>query len=266
MSKLVLPAELQTLVGAAQFEADQMGKSGTQVFRVAGAESLPCYLKVGTLHLIQHLNDEKERLLWLQGRLPVPQVLYYGEAHSKAYLLLSEIPGKISCAEVFQVDLPRLVQKLAHSLRMIHNLPLAGCPFDRRLPVMLAQAKFHIESGQVDESDFDDELLGLSAETVFQQLLTQQADLDSEDLVFTHGDFCLPNVLLDQFSYEVTGFIDWGRAGVADRYQDLALATCSLEYNWGAEWVELFFAEYGIPAPKINRPKVEFYRLLDEFF
>lgn len=243
-----------------------MGESGTQVFRVAGAALLPSYLKVGAFHLINQLNAEKERLFWLQGRLPVPQVLYYGEAHSKAYLLLSEIPGKISCAEVFKVDLPRLVKNLARSLRMIHNLPIADCPFDHRLPNVLAQAKFHIENGLVDESDFDDERVGLSAETVFQQLLTRQTSLAPQDLVLTHGDFCLPNVLLDPFSYEVTGFIDLGRAGVADRYQDLALATRSLAYNWGTEWVEMFFAEYGIPAPQINWPKVEFYRLLDEFF
>ena len=34
---------------------------------------------------------------------------------------------------------------------------------------------------------------------------------DEEDLVFTHGDYCLPNVIID--GEEVAGFVDWGRAG-----------------------------------------------------
>lgn len=64
-----------------------------------------------------------------------------------------------------------------------------------------------------------------------------------EDLVFTHGDPSLPNVILEasELTGFVTGFVDVGRAGVGDRYRDLALAARSLAYNWGEAWVPLFF-------------------------
>jgi aminoglycoside 3'-phosphotransferase-2 len=63
---------------------------------------------------------------------------------------------------------------------------------------------------------------------------------------------------------QVTGFVDCGRAGIADRYQDLALASRSIESNLGSRWSEAFFVNYGLPDP--DGSKLDFYRLLDEFF
>ena len=61
----------------------------------------------------------------------------------------------------------------------------------------------------------------------------------------------------------IAGFVDVGRAGVSDRYRDLALAARSIEYNLGSEYVAPFFATYGVePDPR----RTAFYRLLDEFF
>lgn len=77
----------------------------------------------------------------------------------------------------------------------------------------------------------------------------------------THGDACLPNFMLDGAAF--TGFVDCGRAGVADRYQDLALICRSIEYELGAQWLAPFFRHYGLDT--VDQARLNFYRLLDEF-
>lgn len=80
-----------------------------------------------------------------------------------------------------------------------------------------------------------------------------------------NGDYCLPNIIVSNGN--LSGFIDWARAGVADRYQDLALAARSPRHNMGPrghELASLFFQEYGMKH--VDFRKLHYYILLDELF
>jgi aminoglycoside phosphotransferase len=252
-----LPRELAALTGAETWQAISTGCAAAYVFRIGSR-----YLKIDVRGGPNSLLAEKERLEWLRGRLPVPAVLYYGTDAMHEYLLLSEIEGIMACDQAWREDMVGLVRLLAQGLRRVHSVDIASCPFDERLDRKLAAARERVEKGLVDEMDFDAERQGRRAGDLYEELLRTRPP--SEDLVFTHGDFCLPNILIDRQHARISGLIDWGRAGIADRYQDIALAARSLNYNFGPGLEPLLFADYGLTA--LDRQKLDFYRLLDELF
>jgi aminoglycoside phosphotransferase len=65
--------------------------------------------------------------------------------------------------------------------------------------------------------------------------------------VLIHGDFCLPNVLVDEGG-RLTGLVDVGRSGLADPRDDLAAGLWTLHYNFGHGYGPQFLRSYGAPA------------------
>lgn len=257
---LNLPVDLAQRLTGYHCHQITWGKSAAVVYRLTQQYAPTLYLKSAPNHPITDLYGEKQRLEWLADLLPVPQVYYYSQEQERTYLLLSEIPGINASDRVYQNEIPQLVKLLAQGLSLIHRLPIKDCPFDHTLDAEIARASYRTKQGLVDESDFDDERLGRSAKELFTELLADRPA--SIDLAFTHGDYCLPNVIIHEG--HLSGFVDLGAAGVGDRYRDLALAARSLAWNFGQECVPLLFQEYGINQPDLE--KLEYYELLDQFF
>ena len=88
--------------------------------------------------------------------------------------------------------------------------------------------------------------------------------------VFSHGDYCLPNVFLKDD--KVNGFIDLDRAGVGDKWNDIALCYRSLKHNFDGTYggkvykdfnPDMLFEVLGIEP---DWEKIRYYTLLDELF
>jgi len=61
---------------------------------------------------------------------------------------------------------------------------------------------------------------------------------------FIHGDFCLPNIILNNWKF--SSFIDVGLAGVGDRHIDIYWLLWSLNHNLGTDkYTEYFLELYG---------------------
>jgi aminoglycoside 3'-phosphotransferase II len=254
-----LPASLEPLVAGYRFERVSIGQSGVDVFRLTHEENPTLFLKCTLDSASAELHAEAERLRWLSERAPVPRVIALVSESLHIYLLMRALPGR-SAAEIGPQRVRAAATGLATALRRLHAQPITGCPFDERLATRIERAAERAGAGLVDEADFDPERQGRRAADLLEQL--QRERPEEEELVLTHGDACLPNVIFEGNRF--TGFVDCGRAGIADRYQDLALAERSIIRNWGAEWVPLFFQTYGLVKP--NRSKLAYYCLLDEFF
>lgn len=262
-----LPMEVQGLLTGFSWRQVTIGKSNAKTYRLEQNGYPSYFLKVApAAHIaplqssISPLLEEHRVLTWLKGKLPVPAVAYYTEEGGQAYLLTTALSGRDAASLKGALPPTELVSLLGKGLRTIHNLTIAGCGLDRSLDWAMAAAQENTALGLVDESDFDPERLGRSAQEVLKEVMATRPV--HEDLVFTHGDYCLPNVIIDVAA--VSGYVDWGRGGIGDPYRDIALAVRSIRYNLGPGLEEAFFAAYGLAHP--NWRKIAFYQLLDEFF
>jgi aminoglycoside phosphotransferase len=167
-----IPRELSHIIGDAVWEKDTIGCSDSSIYRLKGiAGGGNAYLKAQRKTHIDDLKREKDILNWLQDRLPVPEVLYFDELDEIEYLLMTEIPG-LNCAhEGFRRDPEEPVKTLAKDLRMIHDLDISECPFNRNLDIALNEALQRVEAGLVDEDDLRPENMGRKGRDIYEELV-----------------------------------------------------------------------------------------------
>jgi aminoglycoside phosphotransferase len=260
------PPALRAMLAEASWRAETIGMSGAGVWRIEAPGRAPRYLKRAVGPRMRELHEERERLDWLRDRLPIPAVEGWAEDGDGAWLLLSAAPGVMAQDANALCGVPTLVRALGEGLRRIHDVPIAACPFVMRLGVRLARATWNIAAGLVDEPDVR-AIHGASSVDLLHRLEATRPPEPTEDLVFVHGDYCLPNILIaseGSLSPRVAGLLDWGRAGVSDRYQDLAIGARSLRHNLGSGWESTFFEAYGLADP--DPVRMAYYEALDELF
>ena len=224
---------------------------------------------------IEKFCEEADRevaiLRWLNGKLPVPEVWCRGQKDEKNYLMMSKLSGKMSCDEEYMRQPEVLAEALAKGLKMLWNVDISDCPYSSNLDEKLRMAKYNVENGLVDVENVEPDTFGPEGFENPQALLDWLvANRPEEELVFSHGDYCLPNVFLQDG--KVCGFLDLGKAGVADKYQDISLCYRSFLHNYDGKYgggnygevnPEIIFEKLGI---KPDWEKIKYYILLDELF
>jgi aminoglycoside 3'-phosphotransferase-2 len=262
-----LPDGVAAIVGALDWQPVDGGRSASEVWRATRADGTTVYLKMaapaGPGDGSELLRAEHDRLQWLAGRLPVPEVVAWADDHEtgQVHLVTTALSGHPASSDEHRGDVETLIRALASGLRAVHALPVEGCPFDTRLDVRLAEAEARVAAGLVDEDDFEPAYRRYTASRLFE-LLTASRPSGDEDVVVVHGDYSLANVLLDGDT--IAGYLDVGRLGVADRYVDLAVAARDIANLISPHALGPFFDAYGIDQPELL--KLDFYVLLDEFF
>jgi aminoglycoside 3'-phosphotransferase-1 len=259
---IALPASMTPLVTDSVWARDIVGESGDAVYRLhrpGGGADL--YLKHGAGDCALDLAGEMVRLRWLGDHVPVPVVRQFIAIDEEAWLLMTALPGRTAhqMLEAHPAERPAIVEALVAFLHRLHAIPIERCPFNSDHRLRLGEARWRLDAGLVDIEDFDTERHGWSAEQVWAAM-TELLPF-APDPVVTHGDFSLDNVIFADGA--VIGCIDVGRAGIADRYQDLAILwNCLGEF--GPALQAHMFASYGLAAPDAN--KVRFHLMLDELF
>ena len=169
------------------------------------------------------------------------EVLAYHSAEQD-WLLTAQLRGEDCTQETYLADPKRLCELLAAKLRELHDHPFANCPVPDRISGYIQTATDNYTRGVFDPSYLPTHLQHLSATEAFALLCEGKSMLRCDTLL--HGDYCLPNILLDGWVF--SGFIDLGNGGVGDRHIDLFWGAWTLAFNLGTDaYRARFFDAYG---------------------
>ena len=263
-----LPETIAKMIQDEKYEKDDIGMSGSSVM-----------IFQDKVLKIQEHNEEAENeygmLLYLQGRLPVPQVYAWEKENGTAYLLMEKCAGEMACSEKYMNDPVRQCKLLSAGLKKMWNTDISDCTFDQSLSRKLSQAEYNVKNGLVDLDNVEPETFGENGfKDPYELLEWLCRNRPVEEPVLSHGDYCLPNIF--GTGENVTGYIDLGRSGVGDKWCDIALCYRSLSHNYSGKYQKnnknnfcsehdemLLFHELGI---KPDWEKIRYYILLDELF
>ncbi len=259
-----IPESIKAHIEGKPYSLDKMGMSGAKIL---------CYdnmvLKIEPSG--EEAYQEYERMLWLKGKLPVPEVLCHEVKEDTSYLLMSRMPGEMACSDKYYREPKELVRLLAEGIQMLWQIDVCDCPFLNNTENKLRLAEIQVKNGWCDLENAESGTYGEDGfrgpEELLEWLKTHQPE---EELVFSHGDYCLPNLFFENGG--VSGFIDLGNCGIADKYQDIALCYRSLKHNLNGKYgrrvnteirAERLFEELGLEP---DWEKINYYILMDELF
>lgn len=207
------------------------------------------------------LELEYQNLSWLKGRLPVPEVIEWHSGNEYDYLLMTEISGCMLCEGAYLKGPELTVSVMAKGLKLLQSIDIRDCPLKNGLGIKLRDAAENIRLDRVDTDDWEEDNTRFETPEELLDYLTANKP-EHEDLVFSHGDYCPANIFGN--GAEVSGFIDTGRAGIADRWQDIALCLRSLWHTFGTDkYDSMLLEQIGV---KPDKAKLDYYILLDELF
>jgi kanamycin kinase len=179
----------------------------------------PAFLKIGKRG---SLEREVRITEFLHRHHVAPGIIAYASDLDNDYVLSEAIPGEDGTSGVHLDNPVKLAGVLGEYVRMLHSLPTEGCPYANRTSEMLN---------------------GLRDQEISPALL-RRIKLSAADNVIIHGDYCLPNIIMDNFVFQA--FIDTGDGGIGDRHYDISWGIWSLAYNLKTEqYKEIFLDAYG---------------------
>ncbi len=179
---------------------------------------------------------------YIPGVPLVSTAINQSPASARDWLLTAKLPGDDCTAAKYLERPERLCDILAEKLAMLHAENYSDCPVQNHAERYLAGAEQSMRVGTYDKSHFPDSFGYKSAAEAWAVVETQGHLLKTDTLL--HGDYCLPNTILDD--WRLSGFIDLDNAGVGDRHVYIFWGLWSLAFNLKTDkYRQRFIDAYG---------------------
>lgn len=235
-----VPDALTRGLGHGTFEVVWLNEVGGVTVR-SEAGGRPVYAKWAPAGTELDLAAEADRLAWAAPYAAVPEVVDFVSGDDGDVLITAALPGGNAVTPRWRSEPEVAVHALGEGLRALHEaLPVESCPYSWSAHVRIARSRAD----------------GIPERVAVLDRLAPAPEPDR--LVVCHGDACAPNTLLAEDG-TVTGHVDLGRLGVADRWADIAVGAWSTEWNYGPGFTGLYYEAYGVDP---DEERIAYYRAL----
>jgi len=162
--------------------------------------------------------------------------------NKKDWMLTTKVHGEDGAMKKHTDDPKRLCDIFAERLAILHATDFSDCPIINHTALYLESAKNNMLNGTYNKSNFPDSWGYASANEAWAVVEKSGHLLKTDTLL--HGDYCLPNIILNNWKF--AGFIDIDQGGVGDRHVDIFWALWSLNYNLKThDYRQRFIDAYG---------------------
>jgi kanamycin kinase len=231
------PAELQELLsGAALYDSSSSPNAKVIFIDKDGGYFLKS-APAGTV-----LREESLMTEYFYKKKLAPKVAAFIQEHNGCEFLLTEkLPGD-DCTDAKYLERPeRLCDTIAEKLAFLHSLDCSDCPVNRGSGYV-ERAKNGYLLGKFDKDLFPHNW-GYASAGEARRVVEERGHLFKSDTLL-HGDYCLPNIVLDDWN--LSGFIDLGSGGVGDRHIDIFWGAWTLTFNLKTDkYRDRFLDAYG---------------------
>jgi aminoglycoside phosphotransferase len=269
-----LPRFKDPVLCSLRAEEVRVGLSGARVFRLYDEADRPVAVFKGVPpdrpDLARDLDGEISRTAWMaRFGLSTPRVL---ERESREdgpprWVVSTHLPGVAAHEPETARAHPRLIELLAEAARTIHASEVGAVEvFRERLEENLERARERVAAGLVHRSWRGSRYAGTDPARALAEVERRVGRAGPLPEVVTHGDFCLPNVLVTADGG--WGLVDLGQAGVADPHRDLAAMVGSLlsplNPQFGQADADRFLDAYG--RDRVDPELLSLHFGVDDFF
>ncbi|HHJ9076867.1 aminoglycoside 3'-phosphotransferase [Streptococcus equi] len=143
------------------------------------------------------------------------------------WLLTAKVAGEAASHIDYLSDPKRLCRILVDRMLGLHSLSLSDFPVADKTLAYIEAAEAGYHQGRFNQHFLSPQQRFQSQEEAYRQIQELKPLLQHEILI--HGDFCLPNMILDRWQFQ--SMIDWEEAGKSDRHIDLFWLIWSLQFN-----------------------------------
>lgn len=172
------------------------------------------------------LRNEDQMNQYFYSKGLAPRVLEYLSGE-RDWLLTERAKGR-DCTEPRYLAQPeKLCDTLGECLRMLHETDYANCPVQNRTEAYLKMVDDNYRQGVFGPLEYGDKPAFGSADEAWRLVDDNRSAFGQDTLL--HGDYCLPNIMLEDGRF--SAFIDLGNGGVGDRHIDLFWGVWTLWFN-----------------------------------